>query len=346
MKILILTQVMDKTDPVLGFFHRWVLEFAGQCEKVSVVCLQKGECDLPENVKVFSLGKESQPSRLRYLFNFFKYIFKLRDDYDVVFVHMNYEYVLLGGVWWRLMSKKIGLWYAHGKVSRGLKLAEWFTDIVFTSTHEGFRLESDKKIVVGQGIDTSLFIPAEVKSEKIFTIVSVGRISRVKNYELLIEAIRELDVPCVVKIIGGPLTSTDREYEALLTGKILAYHLEEKVTLTGSRTQAEIIPELQQADLFVNMSETGSLDKAVLEAMSCGTPVLTSNEAVATILEAQKTHCVFAKGDKADFLEKIKTMMNLTTDERKHLSEELRDIVVQEHQVGNLINRILHTYGK
>jgi len=62
MKLLIVTQTIDSNDPVLGFFVRWVEEFSKQCEEVTVICLQKGEYELPKNVRVFSLGKESTKS--------------------------------------------------------------------------------------------------------------------------------------------------------------------------------------------------------------------------------------------------------------------------------------------
>lgn len=55
---MIVTQKVDVNDPILGFFHRWVEEFAKHFERITVICLQKGEYNLPANVKVFSLGKE------------------------------------------------------------------------------------------------------------------------------------------------------------------------------------------------------------------------------------------------------------------------------------------------
>ena len=57
MRLLILTQKVDINDDILGFFHRWIEEFAKRCEKVIVICLQEGRHDLPSNVKVLSLGK-------------------------------------------------------------------------------------------------------------------------------------------------------------------------------------------------------------------------------------------------------------------------------------------------
>ena len=62
MRLLILTQKVDINDNNLGFFHRWIEEFARHCESVIVVCLQKGEYHLPPNVKILSLGKEKKYS--------------------------------------------------------------------------------------------------------------------------------------------------------------------------------------------------------------------------------------------------------------------------------------------
>lgn len=101
MNLLILTQKVDKNDSNLGFFHRWLEEFSKKCEKVTVICLYKGEYSLPNNVRILSLGKEKGVCRLKYLFNFYKYIFKYRREYDSVFVHMNQIYMILGGSWWK-----------------------------------------------------------------------------------------------------------------------------------------------------------------------------------------------------------------------------------------------------
>jgi len=58
MKLLITTQTIDKNDPILGFFHGWVKEFSKHFEEINVICLKEGEHNLPENVHVYSLGKE------------------------------------------------------------------------------------------------------------------------------------------------------------------------------------------------------------------------------------------------------------------------------------------------
>ena len=74
MKLLIITQKVDKNDPILGFFHGWVEEFAKNVEKLTVVCLGVGEYDLPQNVQVFSLGKKIGASKLKYIWNILRSI--------------------------------------------------------------------------------------------------------------------------------------------------------------------------------------------------------------------------------------------------------------------------------
>src|ERR1051326_6719713 len=105
MKLLIITQKVDKNDPVLGFFYGWLLSFSKIAETITVICLEKGQSDLPTNVTIYSLGKESETSKFGYVINFYKYLNQISGSYDRVFVHMNQEYLLLVGFYW--IIKKI-----------------------------------------------------------------------------------------------------------------------------------------------------------------------------------------------------------------------------------------------
>jgi len=351
MKLLILTQKIDINDDVLGFFHYWTSEFAKRCEKIIVICLCRGEYDLPKNVQVLSLGKEEGISKLKYLINFYKYTWRERKNYDAVFVHMNQIYVILGGLLWKLWNKKIGLWYAHGYVPFSLRIAEKFADIIFTSTKTGFRLPGKKVKVVGQGIDTAVFKPqsqiSNLKSQKLFKIISIGRISPSKDYETLIRAAEILaknGIKLQAEIMGGLGLPEDEQYLDNLKKMIREKKLEEAINFAGPVPNKDIVNYLQSADLFVNMGLTGSLDKAVLEAMSCGLPVLTCNEALIDILGKYKEILMYSKKDYEGFAEKIEFILKLNYETRKKIGEDLRDIVVENHSVDGLITKILKDY--
>lgn len=347
MKLLIITQKVDKNDSVLGFFHRWIEEFAKHCDRVIVICLQEGIHSLPENVEVLSLGKEEGKSRLAYLLRFYSYIWKRRKEYDSIFVHMNQIYVILGGVLWRPWGKDVGLWYAHGHTSFMLRIAEKLTHLVFTSTQSGFRLKSRKLHIVGQGIDTETFTPSVGKKDSVFTIISVGRISPVKDYETLISAIqilREAGLSLRVHITGGIGLKEQEAYLKFLTEVVQENNLDEVVSFNGPLSNRDVIKQLQRADLFVNTSRTGSLDKAMLEAMSSGLPTLTSNEALFDTLGSLKNELTFSPGDSRALAERIEYIMAKTDTERHELGLSLRNLVISKHSLDRFVEKIIQAY--
>jgi len=290
MKLLILTQKIDRNDPILGFFHRWVEEFAKHCEQVVVICLEKGEYNLPENVRVLSLCKESSRSKIKYIINFYKYIWQERKNYDRVFVHMNPEYVILGGILWKILSKKIALWYTHKSVNLKLKLAEKIVDRIYTASTESFRLKSQKVLVTGHGIDLDLYSHGRsgniLPTDK-YTVLSVGRISPTKNQHIMVESFEILaskGFNGVLLFIGAAVTQEDKVYEQNLKGYIALKGLQNIVRMVGPMEPHQVVKYYKEADLFINLSRTGSLDKAVLEAMASGLQILTSNEAFKNVI--------------------------------------------------------------
>ena len=244
---------------------------------MSVICLEKGVISLPKNVKVLSLGKESERNHFKYLWRFYKYIWQERKNYDSVFVHMNQIYVILGGLYWRMVGKRISLWYTHKSVTISLRIAEKIAHIIFSASQKSFRLKSKKVIVGGHGIDTELFKPNK-NIEKEDIILTVGRISKTKQ---LINIIDLLDVlpGFKLQVIGSPVSSVDENYYKQVIEKINTHNLTDRVDFVGDVQQKDLPNYYAKAKIFINLSKTGSLDKVVLEALSMNLRVLTSNEA-------------------------------------------------------------------
>src|SRR3989344_1360403 len=130
-RILICTQAVDRDDPALGFFIRWIEEMAKQCEHVLVICLRKGTHNLPKNVEVISLGERHKIFRA---FELCGIAWGRRNEYDAVFVHMNPEYIAAAGWLWRLRGKKIVLWYTHKSVNMLLRIATLFANKILTAS--------------------------------------------------------------------------------------------------------------------------------------------------------------------------------------------------------------------
>lgn len=355
-KLLIITQKVDKNDQLLGFFIEWLRRLAGKFNKLTVICLEKGDFDLPENIEVISLGKEKDFSKIRQLARFYKLIYQLRNHYQSVLVHMNPIWAALGGLVWRFMGKKIILWYTHKSVTIKLRIAEWFTDVILTASRESFRLQSKKIIITGHGIDTELFRPdpsklkvpipprqdrgSQIPQSGIGTIshklkiLSVGRIAPVKNYECLINAAKILmdkQIDFEVTMIGETALPSDENYQQKLKAKISQLNLGNFFSFLGKINHQELVEYYQSHDIFVHLSRTGSLDKTILEAMASGMKVISSNDASKTFLSPEM---VFNDHKPEELANKIIRLSE------KYDTEFLREYVAKNHNLKNLIEKI------
>lgn len=369
MKLLIITQKVDINDDVLGFFHRWIEELAKYCEKVTVICLQQGECHLPKNIKVLSLGKEKYFrkrldlekdrsdgkrsdlkekifSRMKYLLLFYKYIWQERKNYDAVFVHMNPEYVVFGGIFWRLLRKIIGLWYVHRQVNIKLKIAEKLADEIFTVTKESFNLKSKKINIVGHGIDPESFLCEKINkaSDKI-KILYVGRIAPIKNVDILIEAAKVLrgkwDKKFEIKLVGPTTNINDEEYFKRIKSIIYEYGLGDFIKFAGSVQNKKIKEFYCDADILINLSPGGLSDKVVFEAMFSKTPVLVSNVSFKEFFGNYSEKLVFKEGDPDDLAEKIMDFFSIEN-EVKNAGDFLFLQVNKKANLKLLIPKILN----
>ncbi len=351
MRLLIITQGVDKNDPVFGFFHRWLIEFAKHVESLEVICLYEGVHELPANVRVHSLGKKSAAKNgslfesAMYAMRFLRLVWKLRNQYDEVFVHMNPEYVLLAGIFWKWWKKRVGLWYLHKSVTLKLRIAEKLVDVIFTASKESFRLPSNKVQIVGHGIDTETFVcNTSVPESDHLRLVTVGRVTRAKNLDVLIEAARVLgenDVKNSLEIIGVPVRSDDVTYAEELAKQISQLHSERvSARVLGSKTQEEVLKLLCGYDMFIHASTgTGSIDKAVLEALACGVPVVSTSEAFKNLLLPSGLY-VTEETPEA-IASAIMFFVSLPKVEKARIRSLLHDQIAQDYSLSALVPRIL-----
>ena len=340
MKLLVITQRVDKDDENLGAFYYWFEAFASRFESVVIIADGVGNFSLPDNVEVYSLGKERRHNRIRRIWKFWEFFSEHYAKSDAVFFHMIPEFVIAAAPFTlSLKGKRVsGLWYAHKSVTPMLRCAEKIVDYIFSSSEAGFRLPSKKILFVGQAINTSLFRPSRtLHNTDALRMVSVGRISPVKNYEAIIRACALLPQRWGKKwslsFIGGPLRKSDEEYMDFLKRYVSERSLDDRIQFMGPRKYSEIPSILQSHDMFINVSKTGSLDKAVLEAMSCGLTVIAANEAYKEVLPQK----YFLDHTSPEFLsERIQMLAS-----EDHPSNILSAIVGEKHSLEHTIDRIV-----
>jgi len=330
MKILIITQKFNNQDPILGFFTRWVDEFAKEYDEVKVIAKEIGGHHLlPSNVHVFGLGKSEGVGRFGQLINFWRIL--STEKYDRVFVHMNPEYVILAGWWWKLKNLPVALWYTHKATPWQLKLAIPWVKWIFTASRESFRLPSKKVIVTGHGIDPMSFI--KNKNVDLTKMLAVGRITPTKDYETMIKTLKLLGGNYTLDIIGEPVLQEDKAYDTSLKEMVQTSGLANQVHFLGALPYDRLIKKYNEYGVMLHASGTGSLDKVVLEAILAGVVPISSSEAF-TNLDSQLR---FEANNPRDLADKIIGLSKVNVQE---MQNKLIDWVSENHNLDKLIIKI------
>jgi len=333
-KILIITQKVDMNDSSFGFFHDWLREFLKNAQ-VTVLALEVGEYDLP-GVTVFSLGKDQGKNKFVWLFNLHRYLWRERKSYDTVFAHMSPLFVIAPFPLFFVLRKKIALWYVHRNVDLKLRIAEKLATKIFTATKESFGIPSGKVVYMGQAVDVDRFFSSDlehVNDKKEFRVITVGRITSIKNLDTLIEAVAlcSKEVPIIVDIIGATATAQDVAYDSMLRKMVVDRGLQNKVRFLGAVANKDLPKEFAISQASINLCPTGGLDKTVLESMASGVPVLVSNRAFIEHLGKYTHDLMFSERDAVALTKLFKGLYA-----RKDLSEIGRYLQVQVREKSSL----------
>ncbi|HBF67032.1 MAG TPA: hypothetical protein DDW36_01245 [Candidatus Magasanikbacteria bacterium] len=334
-RLLLITQKINDVDDDLAFFIKWVDEFARLGAQVQVICLEKRQFD--NHFPVYSLGKERGVGLAGRLFRFYKYIFTLK--YDRVFVHMNPEYMTLGGWFWWLTGKDSYLWYTHYTMHIHLWLAHLFCKRLFAATPQSMPMyeHDEKRVIIGHGVPIAYWeehtqdVP-ENKKEPVTNMLVVHRLCRSKRLEISIKALKLLPKEYRLTVYGRDV---EKDYVAELHELVAAEGLEDRVTFKGPLPMPELRFVYPHYQLFPNMAwET--IDKTMLEAMLNGLyPVTTPRNAEAIGLPYAPTE--ETPEAVADFI--------LNFEQYRLSKEELQRIVEECHSLSGLITT-MNSYVK
>jgi glycosyltransferase involved in cell wall biosynthesis len=343
--VLLFNLRTDAADTALGFTTAWINALAPHCEQIDVVTMYAGQIDVAPNVRVHSIGKEEGLSEPRRLLRFYRIVLSIvrEERIDVVFAHMAPLFVVLFAPIAKVRRIPVLLWYAHKSVTRTLKLAHVLADRCVSSTPEGFRLKSRKVTFIGQGVDTERFVPPQQPSSRYeTTALAIGRLTPIKNLEEIVESValvRALGTDLRLQVVGGPLTEDDFGYEARLRDAA-GRHGPGVVDFKGPVPFTRVPEEYREGGMFINLSESGSLDKAILEGMASGCIPICRNDAFrALAAEHGVSELVPGAGPQA-VAECVQRVLRMSPAEKEALRARLRDVVADQHSLGALAQEV------
>lgn len=346
--LLIITQRVDKDAELLGFFVDWIKEFAFHFDKVFVITLERGVYELPPNVFIYSLGKEKNTTRFFRFLKFYFFLFKLVPRSSGLFAHMSPIFAIASWPVAFIFNKKIILWYLHRSVTFRLKLAEKICYRVITAAKESLNIKSKKIVEVGHGINIRKF---EFKRDWLggmekLNILSIGRITRIKNYETLFKAakiLKEKGIDFKITAIGRPVMKPDFSYSDEIKALVNDLKLGSQIEFIDFVPYSRLPEYFKKANLFINMAPTGGIDKVVLEAMASGSLVLVSNTAFRKYFG--EYDLFFRASDANDLAGKIIKLIEMPVQGIENMSAFLVQSVKKHHDLKNTINKITNLFN-
>lgn len=197
------------------------------------------------------------------------------------------------------------------------------SDTVADSIAREHKIKRHKVPVVYNGVDCKRYDLPRVPSDKI-RLVTVGNVYNVKNYAFLVDCFAEAcrDVPEATLTIVG-----DGVLRGAIEEQIASLGLSERVKITG------VVPDVENyladADIYVASSIFEGLPISMLEAMSAGLPVISTNVGgVHDIIKDGKNGILVPSGDKKAYVAALRALVT-DADRRRAYGETAKRLSVK-----------------
>lgn len=233
-----------------------------------------------------------------------------------------------------LYMKTIGKWTLNSAdriICYTEKEMDWFVGKL--------KINGAKIIVIPNGVDTKLFCPKVDRSKRTNTILWNGRFVSGKRVDFLLIAVKKVitTFPNLrVLLVGeGPLKG---EIEKLVN----ALNLENIVTIKNFVPYEEMPTLYRNSDIFVLPSLHEGVPRSILEAMSCGIPVIiTEFDHLRGLIE--RSGLMFQKDDVDELSRCITRLINDRTLALK-MGNNGRDKITSQYSWQNTVLQTLKLY--
>ncbi len=198
------------------------------------------------------------------------------------------------------------------------------------------------------GIDTEVFIPMNLKrsfGENSIVVGAIKSLETVYGIDLLIRAFKKVcdkhaQLELKLFIVGGG------SKEERLKSLVKELNLEQQVVFAGKVEYSNVVDYHNMIDIFVNVSRNESFGVSILEASSCGKPIVASdigglkevvvNNETGFLIESENVDAI------SDAIEKLVLDKNLRTE----MGIKGRKFVKEQFEFSQNVNDTIDSYKK
>ena len=201
---------------------------------------------------------------------------------------------------------------------------------------EHVRLDPGIVDVVPNGVDPVRFRP-QSRQGTVPVALWLGMLAEVKRVELLLEAAAAIPELCVLVAGDGPLRDSVRAQagSAALAGR---------VSLLGR--VADPAPVFAQADFFALTSAAENCPLAMLQAMACGLPVVsTAVGGIPEVVRDGVEGILVPATDRAGFGDALRTM-TIDVDARARMGAAARQRILEAFTIDHCVDGLMESYRR
>lgn len=311
-------------------------------------------------------------SMLMASFSFALFLFKHRNDYDIIHCHgMGWAGPISSLMGMALRKKTIVKVATAGDISGRiagkkeipqlinairLTLLKRATGLICISYEIADELRRkgfpEKRLVhIANGVDIERFALRDEKRKLLpqdkLNIIFSGRLVYRKGIDVLLEAFKKIAThypQAHLHILGSAKLQMGDEYEDKLRGFVRDNNLEDAVTFHGDVDNVE--DYLKEADIFAFPSRHEGLPNALLEAMACGLPVVATSIGGVVDVIRNKENGLLVKPDDVEGLYKALRYLIDLPEERARLGKVARGTVENDYSLTAIAKKYTELYNE
>jgi len=350
MKVLAIVQCINPDDANTSFIVGWLKRLAREVDELHVLSLEAHPISKPDNMFVYSLGKENgRPwlGKTMYSLRWLKQMTKILRSAkpDIVFTHMTPTYSALAWPFAKAAGIPIVTWFSYPgmKSNLFLRLGHAASDRIVSISEETYPLTQEKTVALGHSIDMNVFRPP-VDETRTGGLLCVGRIYPPKNHWVMIDALSQLKrkgIPLKCHIVGG--MAQKGGYREKLIGWIRKFDVVEEITFGIAISNENLPATYGNHRIHVNCRHV--LDKTGLEAMACGTLAVAPRDKFSEDFYGPLTDLFTFERDSPESLAAtLERLLALPPTEAKRLGLELRQIVEDRFSLDRLMKKLIAVF--
>ena len=217
------------------------------------------------------------------------------------------------------------------------------SDFVITvSDYIGKNLKTKNKVVIYNGIEFNsnenlkidLYEKYNIEKKK-FIICSVARLTKVKRFELILMAIKNLDLHLILVGSGEEENNLKKEAEKL--------NIKNKITFTGNVVNTDVKKIVASSSLFVMSSDNEGFPYTFVETMFCKTPFISTPVSDMPKLLGNKYIVPFSNANE------ISTKIEYVKDNYEKVLKEFQEkfnYAEKKFTIENMVDETIDIYNK